>query len=126
LTKQNWPRSANGMGWECLCTSSTTSGFRASSARRLGTVDGVAEAGEGFDLGAYGAHRVAFPDGADGQLVYRHTIGCFFSHPPIFVVGLCVTLISFIGVGTPGFVLALLIMWFAMSQFGNERGRPIL
>jgi peptide/nickel transport system permease protein len=32
------------------------------------------------------------------------------------------TLISFIGVGTPGFVLALLIMWFAMSQFGLNVG----
>jgi peptide/nickel transport system permease protein len=33
-----------------------------------------------------------------------------------------VTLLSFIGVGTPGFVLALLIMWFAMSQFGMNVG----
>jgi peptide/nickel transport system permease protein len=33
-----------------------------------------------------------------------------------------VTLISFIGVGTPGFVLALLIMWFVMSQFGLNVG----
>lgn len=33
-----------------------------------------------------------------------------------------VTLISFIGVGTPGFLLALLIMWFAMSQLGLNVG----
>lgn len=32
------------------------------------------------------------------------------------------TLISFIGIGTPGFVLALLVMWFAMSQFGMNVG----
>lgn len=32
------------------------------------------------------------------------------------------TLISFIGIGTPGFVLALLVMWFALSQFGMNVG----
>jgi peptide/nickel transport system permease protein len=32
------------------------------------------------------------------------------------------TLLSFIGVGTPGFVLALLVMWFAMSQFNMNVG----
>jgi peptide/nickel transport system permease protein len=33
-----------------------------------------------------------------------------------------ITLISFIGVGTPGFLLALLIMWVAQSSFGLNVG----
>jgi peptide/nickel transport system permease protein len=32
------------------------------------------------------------------------------------------TLVSFIGVGTPGFMLALIIMWYAMSRFGLNVG----
>ena len=38
------------------------------------------------------------------------------------VLDYILTLISFIGVGTPGFVLALLVMWFAMSQFNMNVG----
>jgi peptide/nickel transport system permease protein len=33
-----------------------------------------------------------------------------------------VTLISFIGVGTPGFMIALVVMWWAMNQFNLNVG----
>jgi len=32
------------------------------------------------------------------------------------------TFISFVGVGTPGFLIALLVMWFAMSELGLNVG----
>jgi peptide/nickel transport system permease protein len=49
-------------------------------------------------------------------------LGVFSATHQYSIPDYIVTLLSFIGVGTPGFVLALLIMWFAMSQFGMNVG----
>jgi peptide/nickel transport system permease protein len=49
-------------------------------------------------------------------------LGVFSATHQYSIPDYLVTLLSFIGVGTPGFLLALLIMWFAMSQFGLNVG----
>ncbi len=49
-------------------------------------------------------------------------LGVFSATHQYSILDYLLTLISFIGIGTPGFVLALLVMWFAMSQFGLNVG----
>lgn len=49
-------------------------------------------------------------------------LGVFSATHQYSVLDYVVTFISFVGIGTPGFVLALLVMWFAMSQFGINVG----
>lgn len=49
-------------------------------------------------------------------------LGVFSATHQYSIPDYLVTLFSFIGVGTPGFLLALLIMWFAMSQLGLNVG----
>ncbi len=49
-------------------------------------------------------------------------LGVFSATHQYSIPDYVVTLFSFIGVGTPGFLLALLIMWFAMSQLGLNVG----
>lgn len=49
-------------------------------------------------------------------------LGVFSATHQYSIPDYLVTLFSFIGVGTPGFLLALIIMWFAMSQLGLNVG----
>jgi peptide/nickel transport system permease protein len=49
-------------------------------------------------------------------------LGVFSATHQYSIPDYLVTLFSFIGVGTPGFLLALLIMWFALSQLGLNVG----
>lgn len=49
-------------------------------------------------------------------------LGVFSATHQYSIPDYLVTLFSFIGVGTPGFLLALLIMWFAMSKLGLNVG----
>lgn len=49
-------------------------------------------------------------------------LGVFSATHQYSIPDYVLTFISFVGVGTPGFVLALLVMWFAMSQFGLNVG----
>lgn len=49
-------------------------------------------------------------------------LGVFSATHQYSILDYVVTFISFVGIGTPGFVLALLVMWFAMSQFGMNVG----
>lgn len=49
-------------------------------------------------------------------------LGVFSATHQYSIPDYILTFISFVGVGTPGFVLALLVMWFAMSQLGLNVG----
>jgi peptide/nickel transport system permease protein len=49
-------------------------------------------------------------------------LGVFSATHQYSIPDYLVTLFSFIGVGTPGFLLALLIMWVAMNNFGLNVG----
>ncbi len=49
-------------------------------------------------------------------------LGVFSATHQYSIPDYLLTFISFVGVGTPGFVLALLVMWFAMSLFGLNVG----
>lgn len=49
-------------------------------------------------------------------------LGVFSATHQYSIPDYLVTLFSFIGVGTPGFLLALIIMWYAMSQLGLNVG----
>jgi peptide/nickel transport system permease protein len=49
-------------------------------------------------------------------------LGVYSATHQYSIVDYIVTFISFIGVGTPGFMLALVVMWVAMRQFGLNVG----
>ncbi len=49
-------------------------------------------------------------------------LGVYSATHQYSVLDYILTFISFVGVGTPGFVLALLVMWFALNTFGLNVG----
>jgi peptide/nickel transport system permease protein len=49
-------------------------------------------------------------------------LGVYSATHQYSIVDYIVTFISFVGVGTPGFMIALIVMWFAMRQFGLNVG----
>ncbi len=49
-------------------------------------------------------------------------VGVYSATHQYSILDYFMTFISFVGVGTPGFLIALLVMWFAMSQLGLNVG----
>ncbi len=49
-------------------------------------------------------------------------LGVYSATHQYSILDYILTFISFIGVGTPGFMIALVVMWFAMRQFGLNVG----
>jgi peptide/nickel transport system permease protein len=49
-------------------------------------------------------------------------LGVYSATHQYSIIDYIVTFISFVGVGTPGFMIALIVMWFAMRQFGLNVG----
>jgi peptide/nickel transport system permease protein len=49
-------------------------------------------------------------------------LGVYSATHQYSILDYIVTTISFIGVGTPGFMIALIVMWWAMNQFGMSVG----
>jgi peptide/nickel transport system permease protein len=49
-------------------------------------------------------------------------LGVYSATHQYSILDYIVTFISFVGVGTPGFMIALVVMWWAMNQFGMSVG----